>query len=360
MVSRKNLSTRSGPATERDDDETLRIRTKALTKSYGDLIAVDHLDLKIHAGEIFGLLGQNGAGKTTTILMLLGLTEPTSGEIRVTGLDPARHPLEVKRRVGYLPDAVGFYGNLTGRQNLRYTARLNRLAVDVAERRMSDILELVGLADRADDRADEYSRGMLQRLGVADALLKEPEVLILDEPTTSIDPLGVVEILDLLRGLAHDRGISILLSSHLLNQVQSTCDRIGIFAAGRLIGNGTVDQLARRFDFPLDDLELALDIPAKEAEAFTDVLRAVPGVREVGVYRGDPNERAWRLRADPGRSIDETTRAVLAAVEQRPIVRIGRHRVELDEIYRRAVEREAARQADREAAARPPVGVTAA
>ena len=356
MVSRKNIATRSGPPTERDDDETLRILTKALTKSYGDLVAVDHLDLRIHAGEIFGLLGQNGAGKTTTILMLLGLTEPTSGEILVTGLDPARHPLEVKRRVGYLPDAVGFYGNLTGRQNLRYTARLNRLAADVAERRMSDILELVGLADRADDRADTYSRGMLQRLGVADALLKEPEVLILDEPTTSIDPLGVVEILALLRTLAHEQGISILLSSHLLNQVQSTCDRIGIFASGRLIGNGTVDQLARRFGFPLDDLELALEIPAEEAESFTDVLRAVPGVREVSVHPGDPNERAWRLRADPGRSIDETTRAVLVAVERRPIVRIGRHRVELDEIYRRAVEREAERQA----AARPPVGATAA
>jgi ABC-2 type transport system ATP-binding protein len=321
-------------------DPAARIRATALTKAYGDLVAVDHLDLEIHPGEIFGLLGQNGAGKTTTILMLLGLTEPTSGDVLVTGLDPARHPLEVKRRVGYLPDAVGFYGNLSGRQNLRYTARLNRLASADTEGRIADVLDLVGLTDRADDRSDTYSRGMLQRLGVADALLKDPEVLILDEPTTSIDPLGVVEILDLFRSLAHDRGLSILLSSHLLNQVQSTCDRIGIFAAGRLIGRGTVDELARRFDFQLDDLELALDIPPDEAASFTELLRALPGIRDVAVDRGGPGEAAWILRPDPARSLDDTTRTVLAAVEGRPLVRIGRRRVELDAIYRRAVERE--------------------
>ncbi len=316
------------------------IRTRGLTKAYGSLVAVDRLDLEVRAGEIFGLLGQNGAGKTTTILMLLGLTEPTSGEVRVAGLDPARHPLEVKRRVGYLPDAVGFYGDLTGRQNLRYTARLNGLGPAEAERRIGDVLELVRLHDRADDRSDTYSRGMLQRLGIADALLKEPDVLILDEPTTAIDPLGVVEILELLRSLAHDRGIAILLSSHLLNQVQSTCDRIGIFAAGRLIGNGTVDELARRFDFPLDDLELALDVPPVEAEPVAQALRAVPGVLGVTAEHGVRDERAWMLRSDPERDVDELMRGVLAAVGSRPLIRIGRRRVELEAIYRRAVERE--------------------
>ena len=175
------------------------IRTRRLTKRYGPLTAVDNLDLEVHRGEIFGLLGQNGAGKTTTILMLLGLTEPTSGEARVMGLDPEREPRQVKRRVGYLPDAVGFYGGLTGRQNLRYTANLNGLRRAAAESAMDDVLEQVGLSDRADDRVDTYSRGMRQRLGIADALVKSPDLLILDEPTTSIDPIGVVEILDLLR-----------------------------------------------------------------------------------------------------------------------------------------------------------------
>ena len=179
--------------------------------------------------------------------MLLGLTEPTEGEARVVGLDPTRGPLEVKRRVGYMPDSVGFYGDMTGRENLRYTARLNRIERAEADATIDEVLEQVGLTDRADDRVETYSRGMLQRLGIADALVKDPDVLILDEPTTAIDPLGVVEILDLLRRLVRERGMAILLSSHLLNQVQSVCDRIGIFAAGRLIGQGTMAELAERF-----------------------------------------------------------------------------------------------------------------
>ncbi|MEA2518679.1 MAG: type transport system ATP-binding protein, partial [Chloroflexota bacterium] len=167
-----------------DDRARAPIRTRGLTKEYGDLVAVDHLDLEVQAGEIFGLLGQNGAGKTTTILMLLGLTEPTAGQARVVGLDPARHPLEVKRRVGYLPDAVGFYGDMSGRDNLRYTARLNRIPRAEADPAIDLALEQVGLAARADSPTDTYSRGMLQRLGIADALIKDPDVLILDEPTT--------------------------------------------------------------------------------------------------------------------------------------------------------------------------------
>src|SRR4029079_10507714 len=192
----------------------------------------------------FGLLGQNGAGKTPTILMLLGLSEPTDGGAAVMGLDPAWEPREVKRRVGYLPDAVGFYDGMTGRQNLRYTARLNGLDKHEAAVAIDEVLEQVGLTSRADDEVGTYSRGMRQRLGIADALVKSPDLLILDEPTTSIDPLGVVEILALLRRLVGERGLAIMLSSHLLSQVQTVCDRIGIFANGRLIGVGTTEQLA--------------------------------------------------------------------------------------------------------------------
>ncbi len=151
--------------------EEIPVRTRRLTKRYGELMAVDRLDLEVRPREIFGLLGQNGAGKTTTILMLLGLTDPTDGEARVLGLDPARHPLEVKRRIGYLPDSVGFYSAMTGRENLRYTARLNGLTGRLAEDRIGSVLDQVGLTDRADTRTDTYSRGMLQRLGIADALV---------------------------------------------------------------------------------------------------------------------------------------------------------------------------------------------
>jgi ABC-2 type transport system ATP-binding protein len=318
--------------------DTIRIRTRGLTKRYDDLVAVDHLDLDIHAGEIFGLLGQNGAGKTTTILMLLGLTEPSGGSARVVGLDPARGPLEVKRRVGYMPDQVGFYGDLTGRENLRYTARLNRVPRDLTETTIDEVLDQVGLSDRADDKTETYSRGMLQRLGIADALVKDPDVLILDEPTTAIDPLGVGEVLDLLRRLVRERGMAILLSSHLLNQVQSVCDRIGIFASGRLIGQGTMEELANRFGDGRREIEVGLDLPeGADDTAARAALRAVPGVAAVddGSRPGEP----WVLTVAPGHDPSEVRSRVLAVVaaEALPLASIRAVLPSLEDVYRRAV-----------------------
>lgn len=341
----RRLAAAADPRLARDaaPDDGVRIRTHGLTKRYDDLVAVDHLDLEVRAGEIFGLLGQNGAGKTTTILMLLGLTEPSEGTARVVGLDPTRGPLDVKRRVGYLPDAVGFYGDLTGRQNLRYTARLNDLDRAVAEGAIDDVLEQVGLGERGDDRVETYSRGMLQRLGIADALIKDPDVLILDEPTTAIDPLGVVEVLDLLRALVRERGMAILLSSHLLNQVQSVCDRIGIFAAGRLIGQGTMDQLAARFGDGRSHLEVGLDLadgtadPAAAAAAARAVLATVPGVASVtdGARPGEP----WLVTIEEGVDPVTVRMALLAAVaaEGLPLASIRPVVPSLEDIYRRAV-----------------------
>ena len=209
--------------------------------------------------------------------MLLGLSEPTSGEASVMGLDPAWEPREVKRRVGYLPDAVGFYGGLSGRENLRYTAQLNGLGRRETETAIDGVLVNVGLTDRANDPVETYSRGMRQRLGIADALVKSPDLLILDEPTTSIDPLGVVEILDLLRKLVDERGLAIMLSSHLLTQVQSVCDRIGIFASGRLVGQGTVAELAAQFGDGTAVIEVELELPTPaDVERAATVLRALP------------------------------------------------------------------------------------
>lgn len=221
------------------------VETQNLTKRYGEIVAVDNLNLKIRAGEVFGILGPNGSGKTTTILMLLGLTEPTEGSARVLGFDPMRQPLEVKSRVGYLPDQVGFYDELTARENLAYTAKLNGLSRPVAQRRIADALERMGLADVADRRVGTFSRGMRQRLGVAEILLKHPQVIILDEPTLGLDPEAAREFLQIIRAFKEEK-ITVLLSSHLLHQVQAVCDRVGLFSHGKMVLEGTVPELARQ------------------------------------------------------------------------------------------------------------------
>ena len=320
--------------------DSVRISTRGLTKRYGDLTAVDALDLDVHRGEIFGLLGQNGAGKTTTILMLLGLTEPTSGQARVVGLDPARYPLEVKRRVGYMPDSVGFYTDLTGRQNLRYTANLNRIPRDEAAAAIDEVLEQVGLTERADDRVEAYSRGMLQRLGIADALVKVPDVLILDEPTTAIDPLGVGEILDLLRRLVRERGMAILLSSHLLNQVQTVCDRIGIFAAGKLIGQGTMPELTKRFGDGTAHIEVGFEFA--DTTGTVEARKALRAIDDVAdVEPGDRLFDPWIVSVRPASAEGQVRQAILALAAKNELRLVSLRPVvpSLDDIYRHAVAR---------------------
>jgi ABC-2 type transport system ATP-binding protein len=307
------------------------IVARGLTKRYGDFTAVDHLDLDIRPGEVFGLLGPNGAGKTTTVLMLLGLSEPTSGTARVVGLDPARQPLEVKSRVGYLPDNVGFYGNLSGRDNMRYTARLNSLPRDVAEPRINQLLSDVRLSEAADRHVDTYSRGMRQRLGIADALVKEPSVLILDEPTIAIDPSGVDEILGLLRRLVTERNLTILLSSHILGQVQSICDRVGFFSAGRLVAQGRLDELAGLAGGGQLTFEVGAEGDPGEVER---VLRTVSGVKRVERDAVDPR---WLVVANT--DIAASLTAALAAAGH-PVFHLRRRGEDLLEIYRHLVPEE--------------------
>jgi ABC-2 type transport system ATP-binding protein len=224
----------------------LAIETHGLRKHYGSFVAVDGLDLAVREGEVFGLLGPNGAGKTTTILMLLGLTEPTAGTASVLGCDPTHDPLKVKGLVGYLPDNVGFYEDLTARENLLYTADLNGIPRAVARPRIDALLDRVGLAEVRDKRAGQFSRGMRQRLGIADVLVKDPRLIILDEPTIGLDPEGTRELLDLIRELSKEDGITVMLSSHLLNQVQRVCDEVGIFVRGQLVAAGPVGRLGEQ------------------------------------------------------------------------------------------------------------------
>lgn len=222
------------------------IQLEQVSKQYDDQFAVKDLSLTISKGEIFGLLGPNGAGKTTTILMLLGLSEPSSGSVTVCGIDSVRRPIEVKRRVGYLPDSIGFYQNMTGLENLVYTAELNNLPKKLARERAEYLLERVNLTDAAHKKAGKYSRGMKQRLGLADVLMKNPEVIILDEPTLGIDPEGVRELLNMIQELGKEEGMTVLLSSHHLHQVQQICDRVGLFVKGHLIAEGNVQSLAEQ------------------------------------------------------------------------------------------------------------------
>ncbi|MFO7168259.1 MAG: ABC transporter ATP-binding protein [Chloroflexota bacterium] len=253
------------------------IETRDLTKRYGDFVAVDALNLTVREGQVFGLLGPNGAGKTTTILMLLGLTEPSSGEVRVLGLDPTRQPLSVKARVGYLPDQIGFYDDLTARENLGYIARLNGLPRAEAQQRIDAALARMELSEVADRPVGTYSRGMRQRLGLAELLIKQPRIIIMDEPTLGLDPEAARRFLELIRELK-DEGITILLSSHLLHQVQTVCDRVGLFYKSRLVLEGSVPELAQRVLGGAYRIELRADGPA---DTLTEALRKVPGVSAV-------------------------------------------------------------------------------
>lgn len=253
------------------------LEASGLTKRYGDFVAVDRLDLTIRKGEVFGLLGPNGAGKTTTILMLLGLTDPTEGTVRVLGYDPARQPLSVKARVGYMPDQVGFYDDMTARENLIYIAKLNGIPREQIGTRVEKALERVRLSHVMDQRTATFSRGMRQRLGLADVLIKKPQLIIMDEPTQGLDPELAHEFLGLIRGLKEE-GITILLSSHLLHQVQAICDRVGLFSRGRMVLQGTVPDLARQVLGGAYRIQIEAEGPATTIK---EALQRLPQVNKI-------------------------------------------------------------------------------
>lgn len=299
------------------------LQSRELSKHYGDFVAVDRLNLTIRQGEIFGLLGPNGAGKTTTILMLLGLTEPTAGRVAVLGFDPSRQPLSVKARVGYLPDQVGFYDNLTARENLIYIARLNGLRREEANQRIEAALIQMGLGDVIHKRVSTFSRGMRQRLGVAELLLKQPQLIIMDEPTLGLDPEAAREFLEIIRGLSAE-GITIMLSSHLLYQVQAVCDRVGLFYRGRMVLEGTVSELAQQVLGGAYRIHLeANGVAGLEAK-----LNQLKGI--VKVSRADSSgynlEAKSDLRAEAAQAIVEAGGKLLSLNAEMP---------SLDEIYTR-------------------------
>lgn len=216
------------------------LETEDLTKRFGRRVAVADLSMRVERGNIFGFLGQNGAGKSTTIRMVLGLVRPTSGRVRLLGHDMAKHPLWALARTGAIVETPAFYESYSGLQNLRLLAAMSG---GVDQKRLNQVLDIVGLRARANDKVRVYSHGMRQRLGIAQALLPTPEVIILDEPTDGLDPQGIHEVRALIRRLRDELNLTVLLSSHLLNEVEQTCDRVAIIDHGRLLYQGTIKAL---------------------------------------------------------------------------------------------------------------------
>lgn len=239
-------------------DQKTIIETHELSKSYGHQLAVNDLTFSIKEKEIFGFLGPNGSGKTTTLLMLLGLTEPTKGWARVAGFDPIREAIKVKRIVGYIPENIGFYDDMNAIENLQFIARLNNMPDSVSSKKIAEALEGVGLKGEEGKKVGAYSRGMRQRLGIAEILIKEPRIAFLDEPTLGLDPEGTNRVIDHIRSLSRDKDMTILLSSHDLKQVQKISDRIGIMIKGRMIAVGPIEKLAKE-KLGVDDKEISLD-----------------------------------------------------------------------------------------------------
>jgi len=279
-------------------DDTV-IVAESLSKRYGSASAVDKISFNIKKGEVFGLLGPNGAGKTTTILMMLGLTEISSGRISVLGYDPARQPLQVKRRVGYLPDSVGFYDHLTAVENLAYTAKLMGLSLKERTQRIADALKRVRLDDVAHKRVATFSRGMRQRLGLAEIIVKKAEIAILDEPTSGLDPQATLEFLDLIRELKAE-GITVLLSSHLLDQVQRICDRVALFQAGHIVLMGSVAELSVQ----VLGAGFVVEVEA-EGVGIARRLATIPGVSNVETVAKDRFRMTAErdVRADAARAV---------------------------------------------------------
>ncbi|AOS61974.1 ABC transporter ATP-binding protein [Actinoalloteichus hymeniacidonis] len=282
---------------------TLTLECEGLVKRYGDNVAVDNVGFKIEAGQSYGLLGPNGAGKSTTVSMLVGLLRPDAGTVRICGADLASDPMKAKAHIGYVPQEIALFPELTGRENLRYFGRLYGLSRRDLRRRIDEVLELVTLSDRADEKISGYSGGMKRRINIGAALLHEPKILVLDEPTVGVDPQSRKAILDGVEELVN-QGMSLLYISHYMEEVERISELVGVIDRGKLVAEGTRKELVSRLG-TADRVELVLD---GDVTAAAEKLRAVAGVTEAVVV----DTSMVRLVAKDGRHL---LPALIGAVE---------------------------------------------
>jgi ABC-2 type transport system ATP-binding protein len=283
------------------------VEASGITKRYGSLVAVDDLTFAVEAGEILGVLGPNGAGKTTAIRILTTILDPTHGTFSVAGIAQTR-PAEIRRRTGVLPESAGYPERATGLEFLRYHARLFGQSKAGARSTAERLLEQVGLAERARSLIATYSRGMRQRLGIARALVNEPQVVFLDEPTLGLDPAGQREVLALVRRLALDSGVTVLLSTHLLGEVEETCTRVLILNKGHIAAEGTVAEVARLAAAPRT---ARLRVPVEEVDAAIRALVAISGWASVEPADGRPGAVHATLVGEADQVANDGLRALL-------------------------------------------------
>ncbi len=291
-------------------------------KYYNSFTAVDNLNLTLNKGEIFGLLGPNGSGKTTTLLMILGLIEPTEGEIKVLDLNPFKEPLKVKKHIGYLPDSIGFYEDLTAYENIEYTSKLLKIPKKDRENRIVEALDKMGLKERMNEKVSTFSHGMKQRLGLCEIIIKQPKIAILDEPTQGLDPKSILDFLDIIKSLSISENMTILICSHQLNEVQYICDNVGLFSKGKLLAKGAVKTLSQK----VYGTDYLIDVDVSTNKDISSLFKSIKDIKSF-----EKNDfGTWRLNCKK----DIRSNLINTLVEKNiNITKISTYTHSLDEVY---------------------------
>lgn len=322
--------------------EPLVIETRGLTKTYGPVVALKELDLSVRRNSIFGFLGPNGAGKTTTMKLLLGLARPSSGSGSVFGKDIVRESFEIRRRVGYLAQDPRYYGYMTARETLRFAARFFYSGPEEAiERRVGESLDLVGLSDRADRQIKGFSGGELQRLGLAQAQINDPELLILDEPAASLDPMGRRDVLEIMERLRDERGTTIFYSTHILDDVQRVSDSVAVLRNGRLLAQAPIEELLTAGGAGTAVFELILkSVSEKALGEARERVRSREWVSALEESPGPGGEHGWVVSTtDEAAAEEELLRLILAGRGVR-VLSFGKRRQRLEDAFFNLIERD--------------------